>query len=77
MQKQWADKTRGGPSVEGCAVRNISKSRLWGTRVIVADLLRAGEWTNAVFYRDGKYAGMDIDLHDRSLDLVEVQHDPT
>ena len=77
MQKQWADKTRGGPSVEGCAVRNIYKSRLWGTKVIVADLFRAGEWRNAVFYRDGRYAGLDVDLRDRSLDLVEVQHDAT
>lgn len=72
MQKNWADKTLGG-----LEVRNFCKSRLWGTRVIVADLLRAGEWTIAVFYRDGKYAGTDIELRDRSFDLVEVQHDAT
>jgi hypothetical protein len=75
MEKKWAGKTQGGPSIEGCEVRNIRYGGIYGHTVIEAEILRLGQWRKAVFYRDGRYAGMDILLKDRSLDLVEVQHD--
>ena len=70
---QWQDKTRGGPSTEGFEVRNIRDGAICGYRVIEAEILRLGQWRNAVFYRDGQYAGLDVSLDDRSLDLVEVE----
>jgi hypothetical protein len=69
---QWQDKTRGGPSTEGLEVRNIRYGGMYGHAVIEAEILRLGQWRNAVFYRDGQYAGLDVPLNDRSLDLVEV-----
>jgi hypothetical protein len=72
MSKQWADRTRGGPSTEGLEVRNIRYGGIYGHAVIEAEILRLGQWRNAVFYRDGQYAGLDVSLNDRSLDLVEV-----
>jgi hypothetical protein len=77
MAKKWASKTKGGPSIEGCEVRNIRYVGIYGHPFIYAELLRLGQWRNAVFYRDGAYAGRDIPIADRSLDLVEVQHDAT
>jgi hypothetical protein len=73
MSKQWANKTRGGPSAEGIEVRNIRYSGIYGHAVIEAEILRLGQWRNAVFYRDGRYAGLDVSLNDRSLDLVEAE----
>ena len=72
MSKQWQATTRGGPSTEGLEVRNIRDSVIYGHRVVEAEVLRLGQWRNAVFYRDGQYAGLDVSLDDRSLDLVEV-----
>jgi hypothetical protein len=72
MSKQWQATTRGGPSTEGLEVRNIRDCVIYGHRVIEAEILRIGQWRNAVFYRDGQYAGLDVSLDDRSLDLVEV-----
>jgi hypothetical protein len=72
MSKQWKDKTLGGPSTEGLEVRNIRDGVIYGHRVIEAEILRLGQWKNAVFYRDGRYAGLDVSINDRSLDLVEV-----
>jgi hypothetical protein len=69
---QWRDKTRGGPSTEGLEVRNIRYGGTYGHAVIEAEILRLGHWRNAVFFRDGKYAGLDVSLDDRSLDLVKV-----
>ena len=70
---QWGDKTRGGPSTEGLEVRNIRNRVKYGHRVIEAEILRLGHWRNAVFYRDGRYAGLYVSPDDRSLDLVEVE----
>ncbi len=70
---QWQDKTRGGTSTEGLEVRNIRDGVIYGHRVIEAEILKLGQWRNAVFYRDGQYAGLDVPLNDRSLDLVEVE----
>jgi hypothetical protein len=72
MIEQWANKTLGGPSTEGFEVRNIRCGVIYGHAVIEAEILRLGQWRNAVFYRDGRYAGLDIPISDRSLDLVEV-----
>ena len=71
--KKWQATTRGGPSTEGLEVRNIRDGVIYGLRVIEAEILRIGQWRNAVFYRDGQYAGLDVSLNDRSLDLVEVE----
>jgi hypothetical protein len=68
---QWKDKTLGGPSTEGLEVRNIRDGGIYG--LIEAEILRLGQWRNAVFFRDGRYAGLDVPLDDRSLDLVEVE----
>jgi hypothetical protein len=73
MSKQWQDKTMGGPSTQGLEVRNIRDSVIYGHAVIEAEILRLGQWRNAVFYCDGKYAGLDVSLDDRSLDLMEVE----
>ena len=73
MSKQWAGRTRGGPSTEGLEVRNIRYGGIYGHAVIEAEILRLGQWRNAVFFRDGRYAGLDVSLDDRSLDLVEVE----
>jgi hypothetical protein len=70
---QWQDRTRGGPSTEGLEVRNIRDGGIYGHAVIEAEILRLGQWRNAVFFRDGRYAGLDASLDDRSLDLVEVE----
>ena len=70
---QWKDKTRGGPSTKGMEVRNIRYGSIYGHAVIEAEILRLGQWRNAVFHRDGQYAGLDVSLDDRSLDLVEVE----
>jgi hypothetical protein len=70
---QWKDKTLGGPSTEGLEVRNIRDGSIFGHAVIEAEILRMGQWRNAVFFRDGRYAGLDVSLNDRSLDLVEVE----
>jgi hypothetical protein len=72
MSKRWADRTLGGQSTEGLEVRNIRYGGIYGHAVIEAEILRLGQWRIAVFYRDGRYAGLDIPISDRSLDLVEV-----
>jgi hypothetical protein len=70
---KWQDRTRGGPSTEGLEVRNIRDGVIFGHPAIEAEILRLGQWRNAVFFRDGRYAGLDVSLDDRSLDLVEVE----
>ena len=70
---QWQPTTRGGPSTEGLGVRNIRDGSIFGHAVIEAEILRLGQWRNAVFFLDGRYAGLDVSLDDRSLDLVEVE----
>jgi hypothetical protein len=73
MSKQWQATTKGGPSTEGLEVRNIRDGVIFGHAVIEAEILSLGQWRNAVFFRDGRYAGLDVSLDDRSLDLVEVE----
>jgi len=42
MAKKWASKTKGGPSIEGCEVRNIRYVGIYGHPFIYAELLRLG-----------------------------------
>lgn len=70
MEKKWADRTCITGS--GNDVRNIRKSENYGRYLLQGEILFKLQWTEGIWFPDGKYAGTLVGLNDRSLDLVEI-----
>ena len=76
MEKQWEDRTVGGTSCRA-PVRNIRESENYGRHLLQGEFFRDSQWTEGIWFPDGKYAGLDVNIRDRSLDLAEVTNDAT